>query len=159
VKKLVPDVERFASKLTFDAGTCCWLWRGKLDKDGYGQQFKVGSRTDNSRRMVRPHRFIFTELLEPIPEGLVIDHLCRNRACQNPFHMEPVTPRVNTQRGARANATHCKHGHLLSGDNLYVYAQGRKRACKTCRNRWANEHGHRTGWAAQNAFKQRAKES
>jgi len=148
------DLERFHRKYTV-APTGCWLWSGCLDRDGYAAFFKVGSRTDGSRSQKRPHRWIYEQLVGPIGAGLVIDHKCRARACVNPAHMEAVTTQENTRRGARANATHCKSGHPLVGDNLY---QGKtQRACMTCRRRWASEHGKRTGWAAQKAYRERVK--
>lgn len=153
-KKLISDLERFFSKLRFEDGGC-WAWNGRLDKDGYGRQFKVGSRTDNTRRLVRPHRFIFSLLIGPIPEGLVIDHLCRNRACQNPFHMEPVTPLENHARGLRAKALVCPKGHRIEGDN--EAASGGIR-CRICRNAWHAAYQRRTGHKYSKAFKQRKKE-
>jgi hypothetical protein len=153
----MPDLDRFMLKLRLEDE--CWVWTARLDRDGYGAQFKIGSRSDGTRRSIRPHRFIYEALLERIPYGLVIDHLCRNRACQNPFHMEPVTTEVNTKRGARANARFCKSGHPLSGGNLYTSSTTGKRACVTCRNRWAREHGKRTNWAAVTAYRARQKEN
>lgn len=75
----------------------------------------------------------------PIPEGMDLDHTCRNRGCVNPEHLEPVTTQVNTLRGIgptaeNARKTHCKHGHPLEGDNLYVDPEG-KRKCRACMER------------------------
>ena len=89
------------------------------------------------------HRATYTELVGDIPKGLEIDHLCRVRGCVNPYHLEAVTHVVNIGRGVggevaaarHAAKTHCKHGHSLSGDNVYRY-KNRKgysvRYCKTC---------------------------
>lgn len=111
----------------------CVEWTGFLDRDGYGQ-FRPGGRTSSK---VRSHRWAFEYFVGPIPDGLVLDHLCRNRACVSPAHLEVVTSQENWLRGdgpARINAgkTHCINNHPLSGDNLYVARDG-KRACKTCR--------------------------
>lgn len=88
------------------------------------------------------HRFAYELIRGKIPEGLDIDHLCRNRQCVNPEHMEPVTPRENTIRGDTIPAhnlkkTHCPKGHPLSGDNLVKSPSIIKlgyRWCKTCMN-------------------------
>jgi len=126
-------LERFVAYLDFpDCG--CWIWTGTL-VSGYGQ-FKV------ERVRWKAHRWSYTALVGPIPDGLQIDHLCRTPACVNPDHLEPVTPRINTLRGESIQArnalkTHCDHGHPLSGDNLVVY--GKMRACRTCRRRWGRE--------------------
>ena len=159
-KKLLSDLDRFMRKVAVDADTGCWVWQGKLDKDGYGAQFKVGSRTDGTRRAVRPHRFAYTELIEPIPEGLVIDHRCRNRACQNPVHMEPVTQAENTKRGARATSTHCKRGHLLSGENVRRTDMGGlvRRVCRTCYREYQADYQRANGRKHQTAYRERCKE-
>lgn len=156
--KTQSDLDRFNGKYIVDASGC-WLWTDRRDRDGYAGYFRVGSRTDGSRAEVRPHRWIYEQLIGPIALGLVIDHLCRTRHCVNPFHLEPVPPEVNTKRGSRAAATHCKHGHPLSGENLYIRKHAGKvsRSCVVCRQRWSHEHGLRTKWAAQKAYRERAK--
>ena len=83
------------------------------------------------------HRVAYESKVGKIPEGLQIDHLCRNRACVNVCHMEAVTPQVNTLRGISVQAdnarkTHCLRGHGLSGDNLRIDKTGR-RICRTCK--------------------------
>lgn len=82
------------------------------------------------------HRVAYKILVGPISRGLVIDHLCRNKLCVNPDHLEPVTQSVNVQRGAlkyvkRTLKTHCKRDHLLDEENVYLH-QG-KRHCRACR--------------------------
>jgi hypothetical protein len=124
-------VARFWAKI--DQSGSCWTWTAHLNAKGYGQ-FGV------SGRNVKAHRFAYELLVGPIPAGLVIDHLCRNRACCNPDHMEPVTGAVNILRGVglaavNARKTKCLRGHPLSGDNLCVRADG-ERECRECRRAW-----------------------
>jgi hypothetical protein len=107
----------------------CWEWRGARDPNGYGT-FTVARKVTHFA-----HRYAYELFVGPIPEGLVIDHLCRNRGCINPTHMEPVTNAENVLRGegptaVNARKTHCKRGHPFDDVNTYVYAKGR--ACRMC---------------------------
>ena len=119
-------------------GTPCWLWTGALTYQGYGR-FYIG--TDSE---VRAHRYAYEQLIGLIPDGLVLDHLCRMEACVNPDHLEAVTDQVNILRGVgtAANAarkTHCPQGHPYSGTNLRSrYVKGRlRRECVVCtKKRW-----------------------
>lgn len=102
----------------------CWVWLGSKDKDGYSRSScGLG------------HREFYTYLVGEIPDGLQVDHLCRNRSCVNPEHLELVTPKVNTQRGTNHNRvkTHCKHGHEFSPENTRITKRG-NRSCKECEN-------------------------
>lgn len=116
----------------------CWIWIAAHLVQGYGQ-FSVGSRKDNSRKMVRAHRFAYKAMIGPIPDGLQLDHLCRNRACVNPSHLEPVTGIENTRRGLtgivtalRERAkTHCPKGHPYDETNTGYTSNG-WRYCRTC---------------------------
>jgi HNH endonuclease len=98
-------------------------------QDGYGKM-RVGE-------SCRPaHRVSYEELVAPIPQGLTIDHLCRNRRCVNPAHLEPVSNRENIQRGQNATKPACIHGHPLLGSNLLACPSlGRLRVCRACHER------------------------
>jgi hypothetical protein len=122
-----PVTTRFWSKVEATASGC-WVWTG-YRHEGYG---KFGAR----RRTFYAHRFAFEEICGPVPEGLTIDHLCRNRACQHPLHMEPVTSGVNVLRGVsfaaqKARQTTCVHGHPLDLLNTHIDKRGRRR-CRAC---------------------------
>jgi len=109
----------------------CWRWTGRRDGAGYGM-FWDGSRVQRS------HRYAFTEMRAEIPDGLQLDHLCMNRACVNPDHLDPVPQVVNILRGngwgaLNARKTHCPAGHAYDEANTYVDTTGRRR-CRPCRN-------------------------
>lgn len=134
---LVKVRERFFAKVEF-APAGCWVWTGYIDQDGYGR-FTAGA-----RRGWRAHRFAYEMFVAPIPAGLTIDHLCRNRACVNPAHLQAVTNRVNVLRGQGAPAQNarkdrCHLGHLLEGENVYRYPDGR-RCCRICRRAYIREY-------------------
>jgi hypothetical protein len=108
----------------------CWRWTGEINRvHGYGYFNKKIA-----------HRLAYELLIGPIPEGMVIDHLCRNRWCVNPDHMEPVTSGENVLRGEGPSAKaarkqECDHGHPFTPENtkFLTRADGRKyRRCRTC---------------------------
>lgn len=123
----IPAHERVLSRVSQDANGC-WIWPGTKTPDGYGL---IGIERIRTNKLT--HRVVYEALVGTIPVGLVIDHLCRNRACVNPDHMEPVTNQENIARGrnAQREKTHCAQGHPYSGDNLRILPNGR-RQCRTC---------------------------
>jgi hypothetical protein len=132
--------ERFMAKVAHPDSRGCVLWTGAKDGKGYGQ-FCFG------KKRFQAHRVAYEKLVGPISEGLQIDHLCRRRACVNPAHLEPVTPRVNYMRGIGQSAinamkTHCPRGHPLSDENLLASVFP-KRVCLTCTNARTRAHYHR----------------
>jgi hypothetical protein len=118
-------LNRFLAKV--GKGGDCWTWTGVArGTGGYG-----GFRYDG--RMQFAHRVSYELLVGPIPEGLVIDHLCRNRKCVNPEHLEPVTQTENMARGSAAR-THCKQGHEYTPENTVPVHNGStaSRWCRIC---------------------------
>lgn len=126
--------ERFLNKVAPEPNTGCWLWMNCINHSGYGM-FGI------NRKAVLAHRYSYEYYKGEIPTGLSIDHICSVRSCVNPDHLDAVTAKENTQRThARGRArngnevkTHCREGHLYSGDNLYVLrTQPTKRNCRIC---------------------------
>lgn len=123
-------LDRFWSKVDDSAGPHgCWPWLAHTSADGYGQ-FAIGARG----RAVA-HRFAYEAAVGAIPAGLQLDHLCRQRNCCNPSHLEPVTNRVNVLRGVGPTAmnaakTHCINGHEFTPENTVMNKKGR--ACRAC---------------------------
>ena len=136
--------ERFWSRVLPTEG--CWIWIGHVTSGGYGE---IMVSAKESPRKDYVHRWVYQELVGAIPKELQIDHLCRNRRCVYPAHLELVTSRQNTLRGnapaaANAHKSHCLRGHPLSGDNLYLSPSGGRR-CRICKNtmyrlRWRRQH-------------------
>lgn len=133
---------RFWDKVDKRGPDECWEWKGGTCYKGYGRV--VGTLPGRNDRRIRAHRVAYTLMVGLIPDGLVIDHLCRNRRCVNPAHMEVVTPSVNTLRGVGSPAlnalkTHCKHGHEFTPNNTDK-ATGGGRSCRECAARRRAEH-------------------
>ncbi len=125
--------ERFWAKVGLAVPGECWKWRGSLGTTGYGHFSYRGG------RYILAHRYAYELLVGPIPEGLHIDHLCRDRACVNPTHLEPVTVGENTRRGTASEVnrvrmlskTHCKHGHFYDLTTMRFNSKGH-RECLVC---------------------------
>lgn len=118
----------------------CWTWTGKVqERSGHGRF------NPTRQASIAAHRYAYESLVGPIPEGMTLDHLCRNPPCVNPDHTEPVTNRVNVLRGfgitaQQARQTHCKRGHEFTPGNTYVTKRGIRqcRECSRAKNRIAN---------------------
>lgn len=112
----------------------CWLWKGSQNSSGYGQH---GSHKRPGAETLA-HRKLYAMNYGPIPKGLQIDHLCREKLCVNPEHLEAVPPKLNLMRAPNqvttlnARKTHCIHGHKFDKLNTRIHKSG-KRECIQCK--------------------------
>lgn len=107
----------------------CWLWRGCVSSNGYGI-------VNRNKKNILVHRYSYSHYKGPIPEGLVIDHLCRNKLCVNPDHLEAVTIGENVLRGPsivgkKRGRLACPNGHTYTPESVYLYRG--YRVCRHCR--------------------------
>lgn len=124
-------LDLFPKQVIPEPNSGCWLWTENWNRGGYGTVY-----VSAARRQIMAHRHSYEISVGPIPEGLEIDHLCRQRCCVNPQHLEPVTQRENILRMAQAlereRNFHCRNGHKRTEENTFVKPNG-ARVCNECR--------------------------
>lgn len=130
MRNTTPLLDRIQARIVIDTDGC-WVWQGSKC-NGYGVVGR-GRRTDST---MQTHRAMYEIMVGPVPVGLQLDHLCRNRACCNPAHLEPVTQRENILRGLGSSAQHarqteCLRGHPFDDINTRTTTTG-ARVCRTC---------------------------
>lgn len=108
--------------------TDCWIWMMSLMRTGYGQ---IGWQDQGQRSHQLAHRIAYVVWHGPIPEGLVVDHLCHRRACCNPHHLRLTTNAENAADNGQPTKTHCPRGHPYDEINTYHDAAGGRR-CRAC---------------------------
>jgi hypothetical protein len=143
-----PERMELAAKLLGnfrEVSTGCVVWTGAHDGNGYGNLYYRPAKRDY--RYIRAHRLAYELFVGPVPEGLNLDHLCRNPPCFNPAHLEPVTPAENVLRGISPNAinarkTHCKRGHEFNQENTRINCDG-YRQCRECNRAYDKARSHR----------------
>lgn len=130
----LPLETRFWLKVKVINPTDCWEWQATKNKQGYGLF------SDRHGHWILAHRFAFQLVKGNIPEGLTLDHLCRNHSCCNPAHLEAVAIGENVRRGIgtqlaaqrQRDKTHCPQGHPYNEANTYIAPNG-ARHCRLCR--------------------------
>lgn len=132
---LRPHIDLFWEKVAVRSRNECWQWLGYRDPEGYGR-FHERTGSAKIHITIRAHRWIYKEVVGDIPEGYVIDHLCRDRGCVNPSHLEAVTNQENLERGwgrriKNGMVNECINGHEFTSDNTYLHPRGSK-VCRTC---------------------------
>lgn len=126
-------LHRFLDSVPGRSAADCWEWTGPVSPSGYGV---FSFRREGRHTSTSAHRAVYAALIGPVPDGLQLDHLCENKVCCNPSHLNPTTQLANILRSNGAGAlnarkTHCYLGHPLEGDNLLVSAG--RRFCRTCK--------------------------
>jgi len=137
--------QRILKRIEIDSNQC-WNWTSYLMKNGYGV---IGIKINRIKSSWLAHRISYLCFIGDIPEGYTLDHLCRNRGCVNPKHLEPTTLQENHKRGENpqtinSRKTHCIRGHSL--ENAYIEKQNGKRHCNVCRKEYMNKYfqAHKT---------------
>jgi hypothetical protein len=135
-----PLLKRFMDKVSPEPMSGCWLWTGAVDQNGYGRIWSGGITDAGNKRALIAPRVSYQEHVGPIPEGLVVRHICDNPACVAPYHLEIGTMKQNVRdmidRGRDKfrldlkEREHCINGHPFAGENLY-FSEGRRR-CRKC---------------------------
>lgn len=121
-----PAIERFLSAVMPVTESGCWIWMDHLLASGYGALYTT--------KNTRAHRFSYEHFVGPIPEGMVIDHLCGIKCCVNPDHLEAVPQKENMRRAwaRKSRKPFCRQGHPRSGDNAYKNPTTGDIACREC---------------------------
>ena len=136
LKDHTPARQRWKTNYAIDERTGCWNWLGPFSR-------AYGFVQDGAHKRYQAHRFVYEQVIGPIPADLELDHKCRNTHCVNPKHLEPTTHRINVQRGdagiRNAEKTVCDHGHEFTPENTIIRKDTGYRQCRACLRRTTRE--------------------
>jgi hypothetical protein len=132
-------IDRFVERVNFEGPNGCWVWDAPCAPHGYGHFYL-------NRKKMLAHRAAWELAVGQIPQGLTLDHLCRNPSCICPDHLEAVTQRENVLRGnglpaQHARKTHCPQGHPYDERNTKWF--GRRRMCRACHKAYMKTYWER----------------
>jgi hypothetical protein len=119
-------------KVKKDHKTGCWNWIGAIFKKKYGGNYGQLRMGGCNGRVKKAHRLSYEYFIGQIPDGLEIDHLCRNTLCVNPDHLKPVTHIENCRRRRDSGLPSCKYGHKYTPETTYIRPDNGRRECKIC---------------------------
>lgn len=137
---LIENIIKYVEPETI--GDECWIWVGGKSMKGYGELIR---RSNGKYKKMQAHRLSYEAFIDVIPLDMTVDHLCLNKICVNPFHLEIVTREENTRRAwevRNGGTDSCVNGHLWK-DNLVYYGNSKHRRCKTCTNKRNMENYHK----------------
>jgi hypothetical protein len=139
-------ITRVWRRVKVAAANQCWLWTGSTVVDHSWTTPRQYGRILINGKQIRVHRFVYSVTRHPVPDGMVVDHLCRNTLCVNPSHLEMVTPGENTRRGVKSPKRRCPYGHEYSPENTLV--RSGKKVCRVCYSpKWRQEIERRSSAA------------
>jgi hypothetical protein len=131
----VAGMDRFNNKWHLNLETWCWEWQASKTPNGYGQI----SATCPTKARYLAHRLSYLHYKGEIPESMIIDHICHNRSCVNPDHLQVVTAKQNSMFAVTRDKSHfafreyCKRGHRRTEDNIYIIPSSGSRQCLQCK--------------------------
>lgn len=134
------ESERYWEKVDKRSDTECWDWTSKTTQKGYGRFYIKDDTTTNGLRGIGAHRYTYIINYGDIPDGLVVNHKCFNRRCQNPKHLNLMTAVENSKRENRNPITHCKNGHKFTKNNTRFHTVTGGRICKVCANAYSRAY-------------------
>ena len=129
-RQAIPVLLRVLAKVEYDGG--CWLYKGGLDTTGYGRVMLKCATPTSVRTTGAVHRVVYAECVGPIPSGMTLDHLCRNRACCNPLHMDVITLAENIRRGESISTRYARRATCPAGHQYDGISPSGGRRCSLC---------------------------